>query len=217
MRKSSIKLAAVPVALALVVGACGSDGSESSSDSGDETDGTEAAADDSEEATDDTEAAEDEEAAAEDEGEAEEAPADTEAPLEIERSGDEIIVTGPERDESEAGAIQDVLGAWGAENGVDVTYLGDAAWETNINTQLAGGNPPDVSIFPQPGKLADFARAGDVLPLGDEAAAATAENWDESWTVFGNVDGEQYGVPVKADLKSLVWYQPSAFEEAGYT
>ena len=27
----------------------------------------------------------------------------------------------------------------------------------------------------------------------------------------------QYGVPAKTDLKSLVWYQPAAFEEAGYT
>jgi alpha-glucoside transport system substrate-binding protein len=96
-------------------------------------------------------------------------------------------------------------------------YLGDAAWETNINTQIAGGNPPDVSIFPQPGKLADFARAGDVKPLSDATAAATAENWPEQWTVFGNVDDVQYGVPVKADLKSLVWYQPAAFEAAGYT
>ena len=34
---------------------------------------------------------------------------------------------------------------------------------------------------------------------------------------FGIVDGVQYGVPAKADLKSLVWYQPAAFEAAGYT
>ena len=33
---------------------------------------------------------------------------------------------------------------------------------------------------------------------------------------FGNVDGTQYGVPAKSDLKSLVWYIPSAFAEKGY-
>lgn len=129
----------------------------------------------------------------------------------------EITVTGPERDESEAGSIQEVLGAWGDENGVEVTYIGDADWEANINTQVQGGNPPDISIFPQPGKLAEFARDGDLVALNDDAAAATAANWSEAWTVFGNVDGTQYGVPVKADLKSLVWYQPAAFEAAGYT
>jgi LacI family transcriptional regulator, repressor for deo operon, udp, cdd, tsx, nupC, and nupG len=79
-----------------------------------------------------------------------------------------------------------------------------------------GGNPPDISIFPQPGKLADFARAGNVVALSDEVAPAVNENWPESWVQFGNVDGTQYGVPVKTDLKSLVWYQPAAFEAAGY-
>ncbi len=131
-------------------------------------------------------------------------------------SDDAIIITGPERDESEAGSLQEVLGAWGAENGVEVIYLGDANWEANINIQIAGGNPPDASVFPQPGKLAEFARNGDVVPLAEVAATATAENWSEAWTVFGNVDGTQYGVPAKSDLKSLVWYQPAAFEAAGY-
>ncbi len=204
MKKSSIKLAALPVTLALVVAACGSDGTEGESETTDAPAGEE---------TEDTVAEETDDTVAEEEAVVEEEP----PPVVLERTGDEIIVTGPERDDSEAGAIQQVLGAWGEENGVEVVYLGDAAWETNINTQLAGGNPPDVSIFPQPGKLAEFARAGDVKALADGAATATAENWSEAWTVFGNVDGTQYGVPVKADLKSLVWYQPAAFEAAGYT
>jgi alpha-glucoside transport system substrate-binding protein len=54
------------------------------------------------------------------------------------------------------------------------------------------------------------------VALSEEAAGAAAANWSESWLGFGNVDGTQYGVPVKSDLKSLVWYQPARFEEAGY-
>jgi ABC-type glycerol-3-phosphate transport system substrate-binding protein len=38
----------------------------------------------------------------------------------------EILVTGPERSEEQAGALQEVLGAWGDTNGVEVTYLGSA-------------------------------------------------------------------------------------------
>ena len=71
----------------------------------------------------------------------------------------EITVTGPERDESEAGSIQAAFDVWGDANGVAVTYIGDADWEANVNTQVEGGNPPDISFFPQPGKLAGFARA----------------------------------------------------------
>ena len=154
-----------------------------------------------------------------DAGSSEDTTAATEAPAE---GGDaskatEITVTGPERDESEVGGIQAGLDVWGAENGVEVTYIGDADWEANVNTQVEGGNPPDISFFPQPGKLAGFARDGVLKPLNDDAAAATAANWPDAWNAFGNVDGVQYGVPGSANLKSLVWYQPDKFEEAGYT
>lgn len=131
--------------------------------------------------------------------------------------GAQVTVTGPERDESEAASIQEVLGAFGAEHGIEVTYLGDADWETNINIQVEGGNPPDIGIFPQPGKLRDFANAGNIIALPDNVVASIDENWPASWASFGNVDGTQFGVPVKADLKSLVWYQPARFEELGYT
>ena len=46
--------------------------------------------------------------------------------------------------------------------------------------------------------------------------ASVSENWDESYLAFYNVDGTQYGVPFKSDLKSLVWYVPSVWEEKGY-
>ncbi|MEX2625501.1 MAG: ABC transporter substrate-binding protein, partial [Ilumatobacteraceae bacterium] len=128
----------------------------------------------------------------------------------------ELTVTGPERSEEEAGALQETLGAWGDENGIEVTYIGDADWEANINTQVEGGNPPDISIFPQPGKLAEFARDGHVVELTDEVVASVEEFWIQDWSRYGNVDEAQYGVPVKSDLKSLVWYKPAAFEAGGY-
>jgi alpha-glucoside transport system substrate-binding protein len=130
--------------------------------------------------------------------------------------GVRVTVTGPERDDSEAGALQEVLGAFGEANGFEVVYIGDADWEANINTQVEGGNPPDISIFPQPGKLAEFARDNFIVALDENVAAAVNANWPGSWVEFGNVDGVQYGVPVKSDLKSLVWYQPARFAEAGY-
>jgi alpha-glucoside transport system substrate-binding protein len=151
-----------------------------------------------------------------DDGDTAEAPADEpaaaeEAPAE---GKTEILVTGPERSEEQAGALQEVLGAWGEANGVEVTYLGSADWEAEINTQVEGGNPPDISIFPQPGKLADFARAGYVVPVADFALAEN--DWSDAWNVFGVVDGVTYGVPVKSDMKSLVWYKPATFADAGY-
>lgn len=154
---------------------------------------------------------------------AEEEPADDgaaaddgEAPAES-FDGAEVTITGPERDDPSVKAIQQVLGEFGESSGIDVTYTGDADWEANINTQVSGGNPPSISIFPQPGKLAEFAADGFVVPLTDEVNATIDEFWAEDLQTDGQIeDGTQYGVPVKTDLKSLVWYQPAAFEEAGY-
>jgi alpha-glucoside transport system substrate-binding protein len=43
------------------------------------------------------------------------------------------------------------------------------------------------------------------------------EQWPEAFVAFGNVDGVQFAVPNKADIKSLIWFDPAAFAENGYT
>jgi len=183
MNKRSIKLAAVPVALALVAGACGSDTDEATGD--DTTEETVAAGD---EATGDT----------------------------TDFDGATVTITGPERDDPSIASLNDTLQAFGETVNINVEYTGDADWEANINTQVEGGNPPSISFFPQPGKLADFAREGFIVPVGEEVDATIDANWGEGFQQYGNVDGTQYGVPAKTDLKSLVWFQPARFEEAGY-
>jgi alpha-glucoside transport system substrate-binding protein len=175
MQKRWLKLAALPIAFTLVAAACGDDDDDEGGEDTEETTAEGTAA----EGTEGTEGT-----TAEGDG----GSADLE--------GASITITGPERAEEEAGAIQQALDIFAEENGMEVTYTGDADWEANINTQVEGGNPPDISIFPQPGKLADFARAGDVVALTDDVAASVTENWDESWIAYGNVDGTQYGVPV---------------------
>jgi alpha-glucoside transport system substrate-binding protein len=70
-------------------------------------------------------------------------------------------------------------------------------------------------MFPQPGKVNDFAE--DIKPLTPEVVATVQQNFDEGWTDLVTVDGALKAIPAKADLKSLVWYCPSVFEENGYT
>jgi alpha-glucoside transport system substrate-binding protein len=130
--------------------------------------------------------------------------------------GKEITITGSERDDPSVIAINESLKAFGDRHNLKITFTGDADWETNINTQVQGGNPPDIGIFPQPGKLADFANDGSVKPLSDDAAASVKANWDEKYYAYSTVDGKLVGVPVKTDLKSIVWYKPAVFKEAGF-
>ncbi|HSM64845.1 MAG TPA: ABC transporter substrate-binding protein [Ilumatobacteraceae bacterium] len=188
MNKRLLRLAAIPVAFSLVAAACGDDDDDTG---GDDTETTDAGGDDG----------------GDDGGD---------AGGDQDFGGASITITGPERTDEEAGAIQDVMDAFGEQVNLNITYSGDADWEANINTQVEAGNPPDISFFPQPGKLADFARDGFIVALPDDVDATIDEFWADDFQIYGNVDGTQYGVPAKTDLKSLVWYVPSRFEEAGY-
>jgi len=131
-------------------------------------------------------------------------------------AGEVVRVTGPERSAEEWNAIESAMIPFEEATGAEVIYTGSADWEAEINVQIAAGNPPDISIFPQPGKLADFAREGSVMPLTDDAYEVATKNWSEAQISFGEVDGDFYGMPVKNDLKSIVWHKPAVFEDNGY-
>ena len=70
--------------------------------------------------------------------------------------------------------------------------------------------------MPQPGLVTDLARHGRIVPLPETAGANTELGWDRTWSDAGRVDGELYGAPLMASVKSFVWYSPVAFERAGY-
>ncbi|MDG2907765.1 MAG: extracellular solute-binding protein, partial [Acidimicrobiales bacterium] len=143
------------------------------------------------------------------------APTTTAAPDPL--AGTSVSVFGPESSDEEAGALRDALGVFAAESGIEINYTGARDAADQINAQAAGGNAPDIFVFPQPGKLADFAREGWVLPLPADVITAMEADWSPAWTAFGNVDGAQYGIPTKSDLKSLVWYKPAKFADKGYS
>jgi alpha-glucoside transport system substrate-binding protein len=130
--------------------------------------------------------------------------------------GAEVTITGSERDDPSVIAINDALNEHFGPMNLTVTFAGDADWEANINTQVQGGNPPDIGLFPQPGKLADFARQEFIVPLDDSVNAAIAEYWAPGLSDVVKVDDVQYGVPVKSDLKGIVFYKPARFEADGY-
>jgi ABC-type glycerol-3-phosphate transport system substrate-binding protein len=85
---------------------------------------------------------------------------------------------------------------------------------TRLSTAIEGGNPPDLATVAQPGAIADFAGSDDILPL-DFASDSATENLGESVVTTGSVDGTLYGILVKANNKSTVWYNVKTFEDAG--
>ncbi len=130
-------------------------------------------------------------------------------------SGTTVTILTPETDVELENFIA-TFADFTAETGIAVEIEGtrDAADIITIRTEA--GDPPDIFVFPQPGRIADFAAAGDLVPLSAGVQEVVDENFDSGWIGLGTVDGNVYGVPNKADLKSLVWYSPAAFAEAGY-
>jgi alpha-glucoside transport system substrate-binding protein len=121
------------------------------------------------------------------------------------------VWTGPEQE-----GFQAVLDGFTEANpDVEVNYTsaGDQL-PTQLSTAVEGGNPPDVAVLPQPGLMRDFAGKNALQPL-DFAKDDVQNNLGESAVELGTVDGTLYGFLFKAANKSTVWYNVTAFEDAG--
>lgn len=125
---------------------------------------------------------------------------------------------GPDQENVEA-----VLKVFADKSGHDVRYVGSDSFEQQIVVDLEAGSAPNVAVFPQPGLASDMAARGFLTPLRDGVADWLRENYaaGDSWVALGtykDADGNDqfYGFPYKNDVKSLVWYIPENFEDAGY-
>ncbi|BDZ42351.1 alpha-glucoside ABC transporter substrate-binding protein [Paraoerskovia sediminicola] len=102
--------------------------------------------------------------------------------------------------------------------GATVEAEGSKEFEAQLPVRIQSGNVPDIAYVPQPGFLkslvADYPDA--VKPVGDLASEYVDANFTEAWRDYGTVDGTLYGTPLGANVKSFVWYSPSAFADAGY-
>ena len=137
-------------------------------------------------------------------------------------SGEQITVfgpwLGPDQENAEA-----VLAAFAEKTGADVRYVGSDSFEQQILVDAEAGSAANVSVFPQPGLAADMASRGFLTPLADGTDDWVRENYaaGDSWVNLGTyagADGTEsfYGFFYKVDVKSLVWYAPENFEDAGY-
>lgn len=122
---------------------------------------------------------------------------------------------GPDAEAAEA-----VLAYFAAATGADVSQNGSDSFEQQIMIDSEAGSPPNLAVFPQPGLACDLASRGFLAPLGDETANWMAENYaaGPSWVALGSCDDADgfYSFSFNVNVKSLVWYVPENFEDAGY-
>jgi alpha-glucoside transport system substrate-binding protein len=136
--------------------------------------------------------------------------------------GEKITVFGPWTGNEKAN-FERVLKIFEELTGADVEYTGSDSFEQQINIDVEAGSPPNLAVFPQPGLAANVAAKGGLVPLGDDAKKAVLDNYaaGQSWVDLGTYADKSgkdqfYGMFYNVNVKSLVWYVPDAFEDAGY-
>ena len=136
--------------------------------------------------------------------------------------GEEISIFGPWRGDDQQ-LVESIIAYFEEATGASVSYASSESYEQQIVIDTEAGSPPNIAVLPQPGLIQDLVSKGFVEPLGEETASWLRDNYaaGESWVSLGTYagpDGEDrlYAFPYKIDLKSLVWYSPDNFEDAGY-
>jgi len=137
-------------------------------------------------------------------------------------SGQTVTIFGPWLSPEDE-YLGNMLAYFEDATGATVTYTGSDGFEQQIVIDAEAGSPPNIAVFPQPGLAANLASQGLLTPLGDDAASWVDANYaaGSSWVDLGTyADAEGadqfYGFFYNVNVKSLVWYVPENFEDAGY-
>ena len=137
-------------------------------------------------------------------------------------SGQKLTIDGPWSGPDKE-LFESIVAYFEAATGADVDYVGSEGVEQRVVISTEAGSPPDIAILPQPGLMRDLAARGHLTDLGAETADWLRDNYaaGESWVSLSTAPGKDgtdglYGLFFKVDLKSLVWYVPENFEDAGY-
>lgn len=137
-------------------------------------------------------------------------------------AGQSVTIAGPWLS-PEADRFDILLSYFEAATGANATYTGSDSFEQQIVIDAEAGSAPNIAVFPQPGLAAVMAGNGLLTPLGPDMAGWVNENYaaGSSWVDLGtyaDASGADqfYGFFFNVNVKSLVWYVPENFEDAGY-
>lgn len=95
-----------------------------------------------------------------------------------------------------------VMKKFESETGIMVRPEVTRAVTQQLDADLSAQNPPDLADLPSPGAVEQYEAKGDLRPL-----TVDLSSYDQPWRgLASSGPGTVYAVPVKADIKSLLWY-----------
>ena len=118
---------------------------------------------------------------------------------------------------AEQDAFEESLAAFEEESGIDVRYTADQNFTTTVKQRVESGSAPDIALFPQPGGLLELAADDYVQPIDTYLDYNTLNRTlIPGFLDAANLNGRIYGAPMRAAVKSIVWYPKKAWDAAGY-
>ncbi|HET9975687.1 MAG TPA: ABC transporter substrate-binding protein [Streptosporangiaceae bacterium] len=103
-------------------------------------------------------------------------------------------------------AFAAVMAEFEHETGIEVRPEVTRAVAQQLDADLSAGNPPDLVDLPSPGAVEQYEARRSLKPL-----TVDLSTYDQPWRGLAeSAQGAVYAVPVKADVKSLIWYDTSA-------
>lgn len=114
-------------------------------------------------------------------------------------------------------AFEAVVRPYAAHHGFIAQFESTTGITQQLDADLAGQGPsarllPDLVDFPSPGQLVQYEGGGKGLMPIDKSLLA---HYDQPWLGLAKSNGKAYAVPVKADVKSLIWYEKGAVRPPG--
>ena len=118
---------------------------------------------------------------------------------------------------TELTSFKSVVNGWQQQTGGSMKFEATRDLSAVLRARVAGGNPPDIAILPNPALLRTFAGQNKLQPLDNVLDMnQLKQQYASTWLDQATVGGKTYGVFVKAATKSTVWYNPKTFSAKGY-
>lgn len=114
--------------------------------------------------------------------------------------------------------FRDVVNPWEKETGYRMAFVSTRDLNAVLTTRLEVGDPPEVTILPNPGFMHELAGRGKLVALDTILDMKRIErDYARTWLALGKHRGKLYAIFYKAVSKRTVWYNPKNFAAKSYS
>ena len=118
--------------------------------------------------------------------------------------GGRVTILGPWAGAEER-PVRQMLEIFEQRSGIQVDYIGTAAVDQVLQSAVQQGSPPDVAVLPSLGDVARY--RAELKPLDGMVGEEWVDDYSRQWRHLATAGMDAlYAVPMKANLKGLVWF-----------